>query len=602
MFNKLVEKLNNSIYESQKRVQSFLTLVKFLASLAGLVILIYSFGFKESIQDALLLFRSLDIIFGIFVGVFVVRLFYSFKRWQFILRNKFETFLIALILLNLLTNYYYDSFFARQFFDLLGFDDFTGFYIFLETIYLLVIVGYELVVASLSLPSLNMKPPVLFVLSFIILILGGAGVLMLPAMTNLPGSMPFTDALFTSCSAACVTGLIVVDTATYFTLRGPLVILMLIQFGGLGIIAFALFFARFIRKNISLKEQVLMQDYFSSDSLYSAKQLLRQVVLITFAIEAITAYLIYHTWGSQVQFVSMGQKLYYSVFHAVSAFCNAGFSLFSNNLFENVVRQSYVMHLVIAFAVIMGGIGFTVIEDLFSPAKLRERMAKPWVDWRLSTKVALYVSAVLIVLGTIVIYTLEYGNTLQHMNQGERLVTSFFQSVITRTAGFNTIDTSMLKNGTVIFMIFLMFVGASSGSVGGGIKTSTFFLIMLSAWSNLRGKSRIELSGYELPKELLFKALSIFFFAASIIVFSIFLLSVFEPHIPVHKIAFEEVSAFATVGLSMGITESLSIPSKWIIIFSMFLGRVGILTFALSLSSSKYKKNYKYPSATMMVG
>ncbi|BDD07874.1 potassium transporter [Fulvitalea axinellae] len=597
-----VEKINNKLYDSQSNVNLVLTVVEFLASVAGAGVLVFGFGYKETSAEAEKLTEALDVVFGVFVAVFFLRVFYSLKAWTYIKENKFETFLITLILTNVITNYLFDSFLVRTVFDLLKLSDFKGFYIFSESVYILTIVGYKLVVASMSIPRLNIRPPTLFILSFGILILCGAGLLMLPTMTVHPGSMSFTDALFTSASATCVTGLIVVDTATYFTIRGQVVILILIQVGGLGLLAFALFFAQFIRKNVSLKEQVLIQDFFSSDSLYSAKRILRQVVTLTLGIEAISAVLIYYSWGNGVEFISTGQKVYFSVFHAISAFCNAGFSLFSNNLFESSIRHAYLMQVVVAVTVIFGGLGFTVIEDLFSPKKLRERLRKPWMDWRLSTKVAVYVSAFLIVLGTVIIFILEFDNTMDTLNVGEKMVASFFQSVVARTAGFNSVDIGGMRNATLIFVVVLMFIGASSGSVGGGIKTSTFYLISVSALATIRGKSRIEIGKREIPKTLLFKALSVFFFASTIIMISLFLLAFFEPEISVIHLAFEEVSAFATVGLSTGITSALSEPSKYILIISMFLGRVGTLTFVLSLSNSAYTKTYKYPSTSMMVG
>ncbi|BDD02796.1 TrkH family potassium uptake protein [Aureibacter tunicatorum] len=602
MLDHFNERLNRKLYDSKRYVKNALLIVKFLTSLAGVFILVYSFGFKENKEEARKIIELLDYVFTIFVIIFITKLFYAIKRKQYILDHKFESFLILLIILNGISNFFFNNFILIHIFELFHLDDFVIFKSVSLAIYLLTIIGYEFVMASMSLPDLNLRPPTLFILSFILLIIIGALVLMLPTMTTVEGSMPFIDALFTSTSAVCVTGLIVVDTATYFTFRGQVIILLLIQAGGLGLIAFASFFAYFIRKNISLKEQVLMQDYFSSDSLYSAKNLLKQVVLMTLSIEAGAAILIYLTWGDQVTFVSDGQKIYYSIFHAISAFCNAGFSLFSNNLYEGVVRNAYSLHIVVSLAVILGGIGFATLQDLFSPSKLRERLAKPWIDWKLGTKIAVYTSAMLIFIGTIIIFSLEYDHTLSDLSFGEKIISSYFQSVITRTAGFNSMDFAALQKSTLVFMIFLMFIGASSGSVGGGIKTSTFYLIMISAIATLRGKSRIEINKREIPKQILFKALSIFFFAATIIFISIFLLSIFEPDISILELAFEEVSAFATVGLSTGITGILTSTSKTVLIVSMFLGRVGILTFALALSSSSYTKTYKYPSASLMVG
>ena len=602
MLNKFIQNLNSKLYDSRQPVLISLTIIKFFASIIGVSLVIYGFGIKNSNETIIDVLYWLDFVFGIFVTVFIIKFLYTLKKKTFLTENKFETVLILTIILNGFTNYFFDNILLKVIFESLHLTNFHEFYIAAAISYLIIIIGYEFIVASNSLSSLNLQPSLLFILSFILIIVIGTGMLMLPAMTYNQQGLNFMDALFMSVSATCVTGLSVIDISTVLTYKGQITLLVLIQVGGLGIIAFAMFFARFIRKEVSLREQVLMQDYFSSDSLYSAKQLLKQVVKITLTIELITAIAIYFSWGDQIQFLSIEQKIYYSVFHAISAFCNAGFSLFTDSLFTPVIRYENFLHIIIAVAVILGGLGFAAIEDLLSPKKLRARLQKPWIDWKLGTKIAVYTSVVLIVGGTVFIFILEYDNTLEGLNIGQKLSNSFFQSVIIRTAGFNSVDIGELRNASLVLFIFLMFVGASSGSVGGGIKTSTFFLIMISALATLKGKTRIEINKKEIPNELLFKALSIFFFAASVNLISIFILTITEPDISIIELAFEEVSAFSTVGLSMGLTPSLSTPSRIVLICSMFLGRVGILTFALSLSQRQTRHTFRYPTANIMVG
>ena len=602
MLNKFTKELNNKLYDSREHVLVSLTIIKFFASIIGISLVIYGFGLKKSKEDIDHVLYWLDFVFGIFATVFVIKFLYALKKKAFLFNNKFESFLIFTIILNGFLNYFFDNFLLKLVFDFLHLSNFHEFYIIAAISYLITIIGFEFIVASNSLSKLNIQPSLLFILSFILIITIGTGMLMLPAMTYQDEGLSFMDALFMSVSATCVTGLSVIDISTVLTYKGQVTLLILIQIGGLGIIAFAMFFARFIKKGVSLREQVLMQDYFSSDSLYSAKQLLKQVVKITLAIEFFTAVAIFFSWGDQIQFLSVEQKIYYSIFHAISAFCNAGFSLFTDSLFTPVIRYENFLHIIIAFAVILGGLGFAAIEDLISPKNLRARLRKPWMDWRLGTKIAVYTSAILVVGGTVFIFLLEYDNTLHGLNIGQKLSNSFFQSVIIRTAGFNSVDISELKNSSVVLFIFLMFIGASSGSVGGGIKTSTFFLIMVSAIATLKGRTRIEINKREIPSELLFKALSIFFFAASVNLISIFILTILEPDISIMELAFEEVSAFSTVGLSMGLTPSLSNASRVVLMCSMFFGRVGILTFALSLSQRKTVHSFRYPTENIMVG
>jgi trk system potassium uptake protein len=472
----------------------------------------------------------------------------------------------------------------------------------LITNYFFILVIYEFIKVSTRVSQIQLHPSTTLIASFLMLIGGGTLFLMLPAATVNSGSMPFIDALFTATSASCVTGLIVVDTATYFTFKGHVILLCLIQMGGLGIITFATFFSTFFTKGTGIKHQSIMQNIFSSESLSSAQGLFKQVIGITLSIELLFTVAVFFTWGNEVYFESLGQKIFYSLFHSVSAFCNAGFSLFTDGLFAPEVRRAYMLHIVIAFTIIFGGLGFPVIEDVFSLKNLRDRLSFPWKDWKLSSKVAIFTSLVLILFGMIAFLILERNNTLSEMNLMERCITSFFQSVTTRTAGYNTVDFSKLTEPIILIMIFLMFIGASPASTGGGIKTTTFYLIVVSAIATIKERSRVEIGRRTIPNDLLFKAYSLFAFAVTFNFLSIFFLSITEPGLGFLNLTFEQVSAFGTVGLSTGITAKLSYIGKLIIVMSMFVGRVGLLTLALTLSSRVATTSYKYPTAHIMIG
>ncbi|MFA0961359.1 TrkH family potassium uptake protein [Roseivirga sp. BDSF3-8] len=600
--NQFSESLNNFLYGSRQTAYALTRAITLLASIAALGLLIYVYGFEPREREVTRIFNWLDFIFVIFVISFGVRIIYAFRRREFLKDNLFESLLVSFIILNGVSNYLLGNLLLEGVFSALGFNNYESFYQVFITIFMFLLLGFEVTKASLNLAKVTLKPATTFILSFLLLIAVGTGLLMLPAMTVREGSMPFLEALFTSVSASCVTGLIVVDTATYFTFKGQLIIMILIQLGGLGIVSFATFFATFLRQGVGIKQQLLIQDFLSSESLFSARGLLKQIILITLVIEAGTFFFIYHTWNADGYFDSTSDKLFFSLFHAISAFCNAGFSTFTNNLYEPVIRTSYILHMVVVTSVILGGLGFSSLEDLFSIQRLRDRFKNPWKDWRLATKVAVFTSLGLLVFGTIVIFVLEYDNTLKGMNFTEKAITSFFQSGVARTAGFNTVYIGEMRQPTLLVMIFLMFIGASSGSVGGGIKTSTFYLIVVSVASTLRGREKIEIGRRYIPNEMLFKALSIFFFAASINLIGIFVLTLTEPGLDLLDLAFEHVSAFGTVGLSTGITADLSAGGRIMIIISMFLGRVGTLTFALALSTRASSKNYKYPRAHFMVG
>jgi potassium uptake TrkH family protein len=509
---------------------------------------------------------------------------------------------MSLLVLNGFINYVLGFRMLYQIYMWLGINDYNAFYEIVSTVFLIILVSLEVSKASTRLPLARFKTSTLFISSFLLLVIIGTGLLMLPAMTNTPTSMPLLDALFTATSAACVTGLIVVDTATYFTHKGQLVILTLIQIGGIGMLSFTTFFATLLRQGVGLKHQSAIQDFLSSESLLTSRGLLQQVVLLTLFIEGMGSVAIFMTWGPEVQFENLGQKLFFSIFHSVSAFCNAGFSLYTNGLYESPVRQSYILHLVVTGIIIFGGLGFSPIMDVFSPRALRERLAMPWKDWKLNTKLAIYTAIILILFGMSGYYLLERNNTLAGLNVLEALITSFFQSVTTRTAGFNTVDFTKLQNPTLIMMMFLMFIGASPGSTGGGIKTITFLLIAVSVISTIKGKKIISIDKRTIPMDLLFKAYSVISFAAAYILLGVFILSITEPEQESINLLFEQVSAFATVGLSTGVTPELSTIGRIVIITTMFIGRVGTVTLAIALSRPVLSNAYRYPDAHLMVG
>lgn len=596
------DRLNDFLYDSKIQVLRSIKILTFLSAIIAVGLIVCENGYHLTPEESESVHRGMSILFGVFSLGYFTRLLYSFERIEFIKSTWLEGVVMTLITLEGICIHIFGVDILASVFKSIDFRSSQHWYNIFITMMMLYLVGFEFVKVSKFLSSLTIKPATTFILSFVVLIGIGTGMLMLPQMTTIEGSASFMTAFFTSVSASCVTGLIVEDTATFFTYKGHIVIMFLIQFGGIGIVSFATFFALFLKNGVGLKQQLIIQDFLSTDSLSSAKALLSKVVLITLSIEAISAILIFCTWGDKVQFSGFGMKVFHSVFHAVSAFCNAGFSLYSNGLYEMELRGSLLLHVIIGVTVVMGGLGFSAIEDVFSPVSLRERLHKPWKDWKLGTKVAIHTSIVLIVIGMVLYFVLEQNTTLQGMSTLEKIIASFFQSVSARTAGFNTVDFTQLTNPTLIFMIFLMFIGASSGSTGGGIKTSTFLLISISSIATIKGKKSVEIGNRSISHDMLFKAFSIFVFAATFNLIMIFLLCITESHIDILKIVFEQVSAFATVGLSAGVTGELTIYGQILIIVSMFVGRIGTLTLALALSSRVETTAYQYPNAHLMIG
>ncbi|NMM48717.1 TrkH family potassium uptake protein [Marinigracilibium pacificum] len=602
MLKSLIDRINTLLFDSKEAVLKAIGGLGNVAFIAGFSLLIYLQGFELPLNAQKALAFWLEVVFAVFISTFIIKLIYSSERKQFLKANLIEFIMLLLIVFNGLFNLLTEASLLQRIYTFFGEGDYFLFYKKVFSVYMLIILMIEFVRIIESISQVNVKPAVSFIVSFILLILTGAGLLMLPTASVGADSMSFIDALFTATSATCVTGLIVVDTATYFSFKGHLVILILMQLGGIGIVSFATFFSGFLRHGVGIKQQSLIQDHLNSDSLASAKDLLKRVVIFTLMIELLSFFLIYTSWEDDSIFSSISEKVFVSFFHAVSAFCNAGFSLFTDGLYNSMVASSYALHVIIIMTVIFGGLGFSTLQDLFSIRKLRDRLNNPWKDWELGTKVAVYMAATLLAFGTLMFFILERNNTLEGKNFMEALITSFFQSGTARTAGFNTVDFSMLTMPTIFIFVFLMFVGASSGSVGGGIKTSTFFIIVQSVIATIRGNKKVVINKQYIPNSIIFRALSTFVFAVVLNLIGIFVLSITEQGRALEQLIFEQVSAFATVGLSMGLTPELSFGGKIMIIISMFLGRVGTLTFALALSFRGWKDTARYPRASLMVG
>jgi len=439
------------------------------------------------------------------------------------------------------------------------------------------------------------RPVNAVVISFVGVILLGTFALMLPAASVSPGPMPFTDALFTATSAVCVTGLIVVDTATYYTAFGQTILMVLIQIGGLGLMTLTMFFVIFMESSASLRQQAYLRDVLNDATVTSARETLRAIVLFTLVIEAIGA-LVFYVWLPAEVIVDR-PRWFYAVFHAISAFCNAGFALWTPNLAHRALAFSLPLNLNVIGLIVLGGLGFTVLRELVEQAKALAQRRRP--RFSLQAWLVFVMTGLLIFGGAAAYAVLERQTTLSGLTASQRLLASLFQSVTCRTAGFNTLDTTAIRVPTALMMILLMGIGGSPGGTAGGVKTTTLGIAFLSAWATVRGRERIELRHRCISEETVHRAMLVF--AAAVIATSLFLLSLTEPEKELTRLLFEEVSAFGTVGLSMGVTPHLSTPGKYILIASMFLGRVGPLTIAIALSQRKRMGKFDYPLEQVMV-
>ena len=594
------EFINLRLYKHRAYVINFLHFASIFVALIAITAIIFQHGFPQTPYSLHFSKSIIEFSLIFYVIKFLIRLFYDFHPGVFIRANKLEGYLLLLITIDMLYRVFTGTHIVQQFMQGIGFPGMHTFYNLFVQFYFFLIIVVELGKAGRFIDYIHIGPSGLLALSFIFIIISGTGLLLLPEMT-VSGISPI-DALFTSTSACCVTGLVVVDTAACFTLKGKSIIMFLIQVGGLNIISFATLFATFYRNSTGVRMQSLIKDMVSTDKLSNTRLLLRKIFLYSIYIEISGALLLFITWPNELIFKGIGEKIYFSVFHAVSAFNNAGFSLFTDNLYEITVRHAYNLQLVISALIFLGGIGFIVLEDIFGLRNIRERRKFKWKKLQAHSRIALYTSVILIVSGAVIFYLVEYNNSFTGYGIYGSIVSSIFQSVTCRTAGFNTFDFTHLGQPVLIFIMFLMFVGASPGSTGGGIKTTTFSVIIRSAISTIKGRKNVEIVKHTISNATISKAYSIALFSISLIFISTFVLSITEADKNFLSLLFEEISAFGTVGLSTGITSSLSFAGKSIIILTMYIGRIGTLTLALAITKRIVYSKYRYSEINVLVG
>jgi len=471
--------------------------------------------------------------------------------------------------------------------------------------YLIIIQIYIVSVFVVQLPhlhkrfaSLHVRPAVAFMVTFIVLIFMGAGLLLLPRAT--PSDLPLSllDALFTSTSAVCVTGLIVRDTGSEFTIFGQTVILVLIQLGGLGIMSLTAALSLLLGRGIGVRESSLLREVFQVPMLSAVGRTVRFIILMTVVLEAAGAVGIY--LGLEGVIVDRGDRLFTAVFHAVSAFCNAGFSTFDDSL-VSLSRQPLVMGTISGLLVI-GGLGFGVVAQLLAWMKgraLRQTGRPGRLD--LHSRVVLVVSAGLLVVGTATIVLLEWNNSLSGTGSGMKFAQAFFQSATCRTAGFNSMDLTLMNPATLFLMIVLMFIGGAPGSTAGGVKVTTVAII----WANLRsigrGLNRTRLGKRELEAVHVQRAMLVLSAGLVLAAISLFILLATEEK-PFLETAFEVFSALGTVGLSLGMTSVLSPAGRVVITILMFVGRLGPLTLASSLTGASRDPRVRLPRGRILIG
>ncbi len=570
--------------------------ISLLFSLIGIFVIIIDFGFNQ-----LLFVQKLINVFFFFVITSniintVVRYFIERKTIRF----KVVLFDLITLLVIIIAILKYFSF-STHYFNFFTFNEWIRFAIFLSFI-------KEVTLIKINLININVNPAQLFIVSFFATIFFGALLLMLPNATI--NGISFVDALFTSTSAVCVTGLIVVDTATYFTHLGQTIILILIQIGGLGILTFVTYFSYFFKGGTSYKNQLVLSDISNVNRIGEVFSLLKKVLFITITIELFGAILIYF-FLNNFPFVSIYDRIYFSFFHSISAFCNAGFSTLTNGLFDDGLRFNYLFQSAIIIIFVLGGLGFPIVANLIKYIQTflkvqyykltnNEYHYKPWV-LNINSRITLITTLLLTIIGSVLFYFIEYNNVLIEHHGIGKVVTAIFGATTPRTAGFNSVNMMELSTATVLITIFLMWIGAAPLSTGGGIKTSTFAVAILNFISLARGKSRIEIFRRELSENTIRRAFATIFLSLLVVGMGIVTIAIFDNDKSLTSIAFECFSAYSTVGLSVGITSGLTIYSKWTLIIIMFIGRVSMLSILIAFIKKEKYKNYRYPNEEITI-
>ncbi|WP_256011655.1 TrkH family potassium uptake protein [Desertivirga xinjiangensis] len=579
--------------DSISKIRSVIDRIMLWTSLACSLLILFLVGYNTNLFLESTMMKVLIFFFDSFIVLLLVKILLIIS-----IRKKYKVSFLSEILL-----FFYLSLISIVRYKMLDGGGFEGPAWMFVGIFAVFIV--EVSKTSLFFEHFYLNPTVLFIISFLVLILIGTFLLLLPKST-VQNDLEFLDALFMSTSAVCVTGLSVIDISQDFTLFGQNVILVLIQLGGLGIMTFTGFFGFFFTGALSYKNQLMFTEFVNERKISSVVKALTTIVSITFFFEVIGAVWIFLCVDS-ISFKSLGDRIHFSVFHSISAFCNAGFSTLSNGLYDLNFRFNYSFHFVVAVLLIIGGMGFALVHNIYRflvrwYGNLRDRLMyrqafifKPWV-LSFNSRLISWTTIFLIIFGTLACLALEHRFTLAaHSTIGGKLATAFFTGVTPRTAGFNTVDMASLSFPTILIVMFLMWIGGSPGSTAGGIKTTTFAVAALNIFSLARGYNRIQIFRREISDESVRRAFAIIMLSIVSLAIATFLLAITDGDKGLLALAFESVSAYSTVGLTLGITPRISDAGKLILIATMFMGRVGTLTLVLTLIKSIQNKGYQYP-------
>lgn len=580
--------------------------VIFLASIASLFVLIYQFGFQQTTESIYHLSLSrIYLLLAFFIGITIRYIVRSGE----IIREKLLYLDIGIYfpLFSVLSS---TVFFKEVMRESLPYLDFLSKSWFVYMLMLLLSM-IHLSRQTFMLMQSRIKPSFLFLLSFVIVILVGAGLLMLPNATTRP--IHFVDALFTATTSVCVTGLTTVNVATTFTPVGYTIIMILIQIGGIGVMTFTSFFALSFMGHSSFSSQLVVKDMLNEERIGGLFRVLLNILFVTFFIESIGAYLIYMDIKGTLPGTTTQDNIFFAVFHAVSAFCNAGISTLSGNMYDPLVARNYNLHVWISLLIVSGGLGFPIVLNYLR--LLRHFIVNAFMiavgfqKQYIHTPRIINIQTYIVVVGTLALvgggmffyYLLEMDNSLAGLPWKGQMADTLLGAVTPRTAGFNVTDMNSLRPATLMLTLILMVIGAAPMSTGGGLKVTTFFLAVVTAFNATRGKDKVEIRKREISPDTIRRAFSIIVFYFLFALAAVWILSYTEEGTPLFTLLFEVVSALSTVGLSLDFTPSLSMGGKLIVICTMLIGRIGVLTFMVSFMKEYQKRDYTYPQENILM-
>lgn len=576
-----------------------------LASLASLFSLIYQFGFDQSPEVIHTLYKIRTyILLAFFVGItarYVVQLKEVIQEKMLYLDISIYFFLFAVLCGKV--------FFKTAIQESLPYLDFLTKPMVVYTLLMLLSV-IHLSRQTFTLLQSHVRPSLLFLLSFVFVILVGSGLLMLPNATT--QSIHFVDALFISTTSVCVTGLTTVDVGTTFTHTGHIIIMLLIQIGGIGVMTFTSFFALSFMGHSSYSSKLVLKDMLNEDHINGLFRVILNIIFVTLFIEGIGAYLIYtDIKGSQPG--GLQDEVFFAVFHAISAFCNAGISTLSGNMYDSLVVEKFNLHIWIALLIIFGGLGFPIVfnylklvrHSIINGIKIILKQQKYYIHTpriiNINTHIVVTTTFVLVVGSTCIYYLLEMNNTLAGLPLKGQLANAFLGAVTPRTAGFCVADMSTLAPATLMLTLILMVIGAAPMSTGGGLKVTTVFVALLTAHNVARGKETVEVRKRELSPSTIRRAFAIVILYFIWVAIVTWILTITEKGAPIFTLLFEVISALSTVGLSLNFSPMLSMTGKLLIICTMLVGRIGVLTFFISFYKEYKKKNYTFPQENILM-